>query len=37
MIKGKDGYYGAGGGPLFLMFFSGTLEDGKWSKRKEIS
>jgi hypothetical protein len=32
MIKGKEGYYGAGGGPLYLMFFSGSLEDGKWSK-----
>jgi hypothetical protein len=32
MIEGQEGYYGAGGGPLYLVFFSGSLEDGKWSK-----
>jgi hypothetical protein len=31
LIKGKEGCYGAGGGPLYLMFFSGNLET-LWDK-----
>jgi hypothetical protein len=32
MIKGHEGFCGAGGGLLYLVYFSGNSDDMRWSK-----